>query len=89
MIQILGAVAQLERGIITERSNAGQKAARDMGVHCGRSRALSPTAEAEVVRLYESGSYTMKAIAHIFEVSESVVKRAIYRIRKPGHSSLN
>jgi len=89
VIQILGAVAQLERGIITERSIAGQKAARDRGVHCGRSRSLTQTAEAEVVRLYESGDYTMKAIAHIFEVSESVVKRAIYRVRKPGHSSLD
>lgn len=89
VIQILGAVAQLERGIITERSIAGQKAARDRGVHCGRSRSLTPTAEAEVVRLYESGDYTMKAIALIFEVSESVVKRAIYRVRKPGHSSLH
>lgn len=89
VIQILGAVAQLERGIITERSIAGQKAARDRGVHCGRSRSLTPTAEAEVVRLYESGDYTMKAIALIFEVSESVVKRAIYRVRKPGHSSLD
>jgi len=89
VIQILGAVAQLERGIITERSIAGQKAARDRGVHCGRSRSLTSTAEAEVVRLYESGDYTMKAIALIFEVSESVVKRAIYRVRKPGHSSLD
>jgi DNA invertase Pin-like site-specific DNA recombinase len=89
VIQILGAVAQLERGIITERSIAGQKAARDRGVHCGRARQLSPTAEAEVVRLYETGDYTMKGIALMFEVSDSVIKRTIYRVRKPGHSSLD
>lgn len=88
VIQILGAVAQLERGIITERSIAGQKAARDRGVHCGRARILSPVAEAEVIRLYDTGEYTLRSIAQMFEVSESVVKRAVYRVRKPGHSSL-
>jgi len=88
VIQILGAVAQLERGIITERSIAGQKAARDRGVHCGRARTLSPVAEAEVIRLYDTGEYTLRSIAQMFEVSESVVKRAVYRVRKPGHSSL-
>ena len=36
VIQILGAVAQLERGIIRERSIAGQRAARDRGVLVGR-----------------------------------------------------
>lgn len=88
MIQILGAVAELERGIIRERSIAGQRAARERGVHCGRNRVLSLEAEKEVVRLYGTGQYTLKAIAKIFEVSDSVVKRAVYRVRKPGHSSL-
>lgn len=88
VIQILGAVAQLERGIIRERSMAGQRAARDRGVMPGRTRALTLVAEAEVVRLYASGEHTMHAIALMFEVSDSVVKRAVYRANKPGHSSL-
>lgn len=88
MLQILGAVAELERGIIRERSIAGQQAARERGVHCGRNRVLSTEAEAEVVRLYATGDYTLRAIAHMFEVSDSVVKRAVYRVRKPGHTSL-
>lgn len=89
VIQILGAVAELERGIIRERSMAGQRAARDRGVHCGRGRSLSECAEAEVVRLYSTGDYTLHAIAEMFEVSDSIVKRAVYRVSKPGHSSLD
>ena len=89
VIQILGAVAELERGIIRERSIAGQQAARDRGNLPGRTRALSPDAEAEVVKLYATGEYTQNALARLFEVSDSVVKRAIYRVRYPRHSSLN
>lgn len=89
VIQILGAVAQLERGIIRERSIAGQRAARERGNLPGRIRALSSEDEAEVVRLYALGEYTMHALALRFEVSDSVVKRAVYRAKRPGHSSLN
>lgn len=88
VIQILGAVAELERGIIRERSIAGQIAARERGFMPGRVRALSSEAESEVVRLYATGDYTMLALGKLFEVSESVVKRAIYRAKNPGHSSL-
>jgi len=88
VIQILGAVAELERGIIRERSIAGQRAARDRGIMPGRARALSPESEAEVVRLYATGEYTLNNLAKLFEVSDSVVKRAVYRVRNPGHSSL-
>ena len=88
VIQILGAVAELERGIIRERSMAGQQAARERGNHPGRTRALNAEAEAEVVRLYATGNYTQNTLAKLFEVSGSVIKRAIYRDRNPDHSSL-
>ena len=41
VVQILGAVAQLERAMIRERSMAGQIAARDRGRLPGRVRALN------------------------------------------------
>lgn len=88
VIQILGAVAELERGIIRERSIAGQRAARDRGILPGRPRALSVDSEAEVVRLYLTGEYTMRGLARLHDVSESAIKRALYRVKKPGHSSL-
>ncbi len=44
--------------------------------------------EAKLVRMYLSGNYTMQALADYFEVHTSSVKRAIYRVTKPDHSSL-
>lgn len=88
VIQIMGAVAELERGIIRERSIAGQQAARDRGNFPRRARALIADAEAEVVKLYATGDYTQNALVRLFEVSDSVIKRALYRVRNHGHSSL-
>lgn len=88
MLQILGAVAEFERSLIRERSMAGQAVAMSRGIHCGRPRLLSPLDEAALLQLWSSGYYTLAALATVFEVHESVVKRAVYRRYKPGHSSL-
>lgn len=88
MMQMLGAFAEFERGMIRERSMAGQHAAMIRGVHCGRPRSLLPEDEADVVRLWQQGFYTLDTLAKIFNAHPSTVKRAVYRVLKPGHSSL-
>lgn len=88
MLQMLGAVAEFERSLIRERSMAGQKAAMLRGVHCGRARSMPVDVERSVVRLYRSGWYTLSTLARMFEVHPSSIKRAVYRVVKPGHSSL-
>lgn len=91
VIQILGAVAELERGIIRERSIAGQRAAVERGAVVGRRRLISPSIGAEMVKLYSGADgrfYSYKAIGDMYGYSESAVKRAIYRVTKPDHSSL-
>lgn len=88
MMHMLGAFAEFERGIIRERTMAGQQAARDRGVHCGRPRFLRPGQEGDICRLYHSGWYTLASIAFVFDCHPSVVKRAIYRRVNPGSSSL-
>ena len=85
--QILGAVAELERNIIRERSMAGQLVARQRGVKFGRPRVLDPNTELQILKLREQGR-TLRDLADRFGVSESVVKRTVYRVHKPGHSSL-
>ncbi len=59
MLGVLGAVAQYEREIIRERSIAGQRAARAVGRHPGRSRLMQPGCERELVAMYRSGWYTV------------------------------
>ncbi|WP_111875636.1 recombinase family protein [Paracidovorax anthurii] len=83
MLQMLGAVAQLERSMIRERSIAGQLAARDRGRKPGRVRALSVDDEAELVREYLTGLYTYHALGLKYGVSVQVAKRAVYRVTKP------
>jgi DNA invertase Pin-like site-specific DNA recombinase len=89
MTHMLGAFAEFERGIIRERSIAGQTAAMMRGVKCGRPRSISADDEKEIVRLWQSKRYTMDSLAAIFNAHPSSVKRSIYRVFKPGHSSLN
>ena len=84
VLQILGAVAQLERSMIRERSMAGQLAARARGRLPGRHRVLDADDEAALVRDYLEGAITFKALALRYDVSESAVKRAVYRVTKPG-----
>ena len=83
MIQVLGAVAQLERSMIRERSIAGQRAARERGRVPGRIRALSAEVEAQLVADYLSGLHTYKGLSLKYDVSLSVAKRAVYRVTKP------
>lgn len=82
MVQVLGAVAQLERSMIRERSIAGQIAARARGREPGRERALSSEAEAELVAAYRQGDVTYRELAARYGVSVHVAKRAVYRVTK-------
>jgi DNA invertase Pin-like site-specific DNA recombinase len=84
VVQILGAVAQLERSMIRERSIAGQVAARARGRHPGRARAMSPEDEADLVRDYLAGGFTYDSLSAKYGVSPSVAKRAVYRVTKPA-----
>lgn len=88
MLNILGSVAEFERSLIRQRSMAGQAAARERGMHCGRPRLVMPEKEAEIVRMYGAGGCTLDSVAKHHQVNISVVKRAVYRVTKPEHSSL-
>ena len=86
--QMLGAFAEFERAMIRERCAAGFAAAKERGQKFGRARSMPATTEAKLVRMYLSGRYSMQALADHFDVHTSSVKRAVYRVIKPGHSSL-
>lgn len=75
IVQVLGAVAQLERGIIRERVIAGQVAAIKRGVVWGgRKPSLSPEQAAEALRLRQDGM-TQVEVAGVFGVSRSTISR--------------
>lgn len=76
MVQVLGAVAQLERSIIRDRTVAGQVSAIKRGVKFGRPKLLSPEREAELLALVDSGVNQSEA-SRQFGVSLIVVRRLI------------
>lgn len=82
VVQILGAVAQLERSMIRERSIAGQIAARARGRLPGRIRALSTEEERALVSEYLTGKTTYKGLGVKYGISPSAAKRAVYRATK-------
>ena len=70
VVQILGAVAQLERSMIRERSIAGQRSARERGRVPGRVRSLGDF-ESKAVAEYLGGDCTYAGLALKYGVSVS------------------
>jgi DNA invertase Pin-like site-specific DNA recombinase len=78
VLQILGAVAQLERSIIRERCEAGRVAARARGVLFGRQPLVIGEDARVAAVLYRAG-FTLGEIAVMFEVSPTAVRSALVR----------
>lgn len=87
MLQILGAMAEFERSLIRERTIAGLRQAMAKGVHCGRTLSVDSATALAIVDSYTSGLYTFKGVAQRFGVSDSVVKRLVYKKTKPAYRS--
>lgn len=78
MLQSLGAIAQLERSMIRERSIAGLVAAHERGVKLGRRKFSTPPEVVQRMRdAYATGDFTYPDIARQFGVHPSTAKRLI------------
>ncbi|GGJ55861.1 recombinase family protein [Deinococcus roseus] len=74
---IFGALAEFERDLIRERTQAGLDAARARGRQGGRKSALSEDRQQVVLELLRNPAHSVKEIAETFGVSE----RCIYRLK--------
>lgn len=74
VVQVLGAVAQLERSLIIQRTTAGIRAARARGVAWGRKPLLSDQEANEVAHLFASG-VPPGDIADAYGISRPLVYR--------------
>ena len=73
-MNVLNAVAQFERDLIRERTNAGLQAAKAKGKRLGRPPALSPEAEQKARAAIAEGE-PIAAIARRFKVSRATISR--------------
>lgn len=75
MVQVLGAVAQLERSIIRERAVAGQVAAYNRGVRWGGKAPKLTAAQQKELRRLKGEGVTLRALAQRYDVATSTVSR--------------
>ncbi|QPG28580.1 recombinase family protein [Pantoea sp. SM3640] len=73
---VMGALAEMERELIIERTRAGLAAARDKGRIGGRRRVMTPDVIGRAERMLANGA-TLQQIALVLEVSVKTLYRYI------------
>lgn len=86
-LQLFGAFAQLERGLIRERTRAGLEAARARGRTGGRPAAITPKKLKVALALLEQGELTMPEISAQVGVGRSTLNRYLARHRAENASA--
>lgn len=81
VFHIMGALAEFERSLISERTKAGMQAARKRGKHVGRPRALTRQ-QIDHARLLIGQGTSQREIAELFGVSANTVGRALIALKK-------
>src|SRR5690606_37619801 len=77
VLHIFGALAEFERELIRERTQAGLAAARARGRKGGRPRKLTPRQVATARTLLKDREHTVTAVAEMLGVSRSTLYRAL------------
>ncbi|HDQ1703891.1 TPA: recombinase family protein [Escherichia coli] len=81
IFHIFGALAEFERNLIRERTQAGLKSARARGKKGGRPKSLSKDKQALAVRLYDERKYTVTQICEIMGISKPTLYKYIAAAR--------
>ncbi|MCE9904867.1 recombinase family protein [Hafnia paralvei] len=73
---VMGALAEMERELIVERTRAGLEAAREKGRIGGRRRIMTPEVISRARRMMENGA-TLGQVALVLDVSPKTIYRYI------------
>ena len=74
--QMIGVLAELERSLIVERTQAGMKEARRRGVTFGRKKKLTPAQVAKARKLIDVGE-RVEDVAALWNVGRTTLYRAL------------
>jgi DNA invertase Pin-like site-specific DNA recombinase len=77
IFHIFGALAEFERDIIRERTQAGLSAARARGRKGGRPHALTPKQLAIAKQLYQDKQHSIAEICNTLKVSKATLYRSL------------
>ncbi|MDN6805512.1 recombinase family protein [Bifidobacterium mongoliense] len=81
VFNVFAAMAQFERDLIRERTNAGLQAARARGHKGGRPSKLGDRERARIRELYQSRALTVQEIADQYHVSRKTIYSSIKNTR--------
>ncbi len=84
VFHVFAALAEFERDLIRERTNAGLAAARARGRTGGRPSSLSPDQVKAARRMYEQQEMTVAQIGQVLGVSRTTIYRALNRQPVPA-----
>ena len=77
VFHIFGALAEFERNLIRERTQAGLAAARARGRKGGRPKALDENKQALMVKLYEEKKHSIEQICKMIGISKPTLYKYI------------
>ncbi|MEN6622816.1 MAG: recombinase family protein [Smithella sp.] len=77
IFHIFGALAEFERNLIRERTNAGLSAARARGRKGGRPQALTSDKRNLAIKLYEEKNHTINQICQMMGISKPTLYKYI------------
>jgi DNA invertase Pin-like site-specific DNA recombinase len=80
LFHVMGAIAEFERSLISERTRAGMAAAKARGQHLGRTPKLSDIKVEWASQTIELGRLTPQEVADVLHVSQPTLRRAIARL---------
>ncbi len=81
MFHLIGALAEFERNLIRERTNAGLEAARARGHKGGRPKKGETETKRMARKLYEDKSITIKDICKSLRISKATLYRYVHANR--------
>lgn len=81
IFNMFASLAQFERDLIRERTNAGLKAARARGRKGGRPARLTAEQVKEVRRKYDGSTMTVDEIAKLMDVGRTTIYRALEKTK--------
>lgn len=76
MFKMIGVIAELEREMIVERTNAGLAAARARGRNGGRPKTDAKKVD-QALKLYNSGAHSVAEITEMTGVTKATLYRAV------------
>lgn len=79
VFHILGALAEFERALISERSKAGMRAAKKRGKHLGRPTKLSREQISHAAGMIREERETVSGMAGLLKVDRTTLHRALKR----------